>query len=159
MVHVAGTRATSCLQRVELVSSVLLDFAVEMNIPVVPICFSGGLPVNPCAARLEFPFESGQQDIRVGSAITPATLRGLSLAQRSRCVADAINALAPDDEQPLPPNPRFATAGPNVLLESLRLASHRGQQSEALLRCIDGDPVPCIPWIDEFAGFLKSART
>lgn len=94
----------------------------------------------------------------MGVAITPATLRELSLAQRSRFVADAINGLSPDDEQPLPPDPRYAAAGPNVLVESLRLASHRGKQSEALQMALDGDAAPGWPWIDEFAAFLKNAR-
>jgi acyl transferase domain-containing protein/3-hydroxymyristoyl/3-hydroxydecanoyl-(acyl carrier protein) dehydratase/1-acyl-sn-glycerol-3-phosphate acyltransferase len=107
MVHVEGTRALSARERVTKVASVFTDLAIELGLPVIPVRFVGGLPVNPLAERLEFPFEGGQQDIVIGKAIAPEdlrglTLRGLTLKDRSRVVAEAIEALRPADEQPLP---------------------------------------------------------
>jgi len=160
MAHVDGTRATSSRARASQVSSVLLDLALEINLPVVPVRFAGGLPAQPVESRLEFPFECGRQDIRVGPAIPAARLRELPLAQRSRLVLDAINALAPQDERPLPPDPRYLRAGSNVLVESLRFASHRSEESERVLAAVDGVRAGAAAdararWIEEFAAFLR----
>jgi acyl transferase domain-containing protein/3-hydroxymyristoyl/3-hydroxydecanoyl-(acyl carrier protein) dehydratase len=156
MAHVEGTRAKSSRTPVTRVSSVLLDFAMESDLPVVPVFFSGGLPADPVETSLEFPYKDGQQDIRVGSAIAPETLRGLSLAQRSALVINKINALAPENEQPLPSNPRYAAAGTNPLIESLRLASHKGKQSQELLKVIAGESEPASSWVADLVHFLRS---
>jgi len=161
MVHVDGTRATSSRARTLQVSAILLDFALEMNLPVVPVRFIGGLPEDPVSTRLEYPFRYGQQDIRVGSPISPDALREFSLAERSKFVVNAINALAPKDEVPLPAHPGWPNCEGAVLLESMRFASHLCEESRNVLARADNDrvgtPAPG-PWITEFAAFLRSTH-
>ena len=54
MVHADGTRALSCRGRTSQVSAVLLDLAIEQNLPVLPVRFVGGLPAEPvpCSPRV-----------------------------------------------------------------------------------------------------------
>lgn len=163
MVHVDGTRATSSRARTLQVGAILLEFALEMNLPIVPVRFIGGLPVDTVASRLEYPFRYGQQDIRVGCPISADALRESSLAERSKFVVNAINALAPEDEVPLPPHPGWPNSETALLLESLRFASHLGEESRLVLAAAGGEirawtparPAPGT-WIDEFAAFLRN---
>ncbi len=101
MVHVEGTRALSCRTPVSQVSSVFLDLALDMNVPVIPVRFVGGLPVEPVEKRLEFPFGGGRQDIRIGAPILPEMLRNLSLVERSKTVLDSINAARAREREPV----------------------------------------------------------
>jgi 1-acyl-sn-glycerol-3-phosphate acyltransferase len=151
MVHVDGTRATSCRTPVAKVSSVLLDLAMQLQLPVVPVRFIGGLPVEPITERLEFPFRLGRQDIRFGSPLSPDTLRAMTLADRSRAVVQAINALAPEEEQPLPAEP---VASRNVLVECLRLVGNRSTETERLLAVIDGKRKAEGMWEADLAAWL-----
>jgi 3-hydroxymyristoyl/3-hydroxydecanoyl-(acyl carrier protein) dehydratase/1-acyl-sn-glycerol-3-phosphate acyltransferase len=151
MVHVEGTRSTSCRTPVSKVSSVLLDLALQLQVPVVPVRFIGGLPVEPAAERLEFPFGFGRQDIRFGSPLFPDTLKAMTLAERSRAVVQAINALAPEEEQPLPGE---AMASWHVFAECLRLVQDRCGQTERLLAVIDGKRKPEGTWEEEMAVWL-----
>ncbi|MGD0124759.1 MAG: beta-ketoacyl synthase N-terminal-like domain-containing protein [Terriglobia bacterium] len=163
MVHVDGTRATSSRARTSQVSANLLDFAIEMNLPVVPVRFIGGLPADPVLTRLEYPFQYGQQDIRVGSPISADALREFSLAERSKYVVNSINALAPEDEVPLPPHPGWPNSETAVLLESIRFSSHLCEESWLVLAAADGDISVGEParsasaiWVAEFAAFLRN---
>ena len=58
-VHADGTRSTTCLDTTEKVSSVFIDLALELGIPVVPVRFTGGLPVSPISGKAEVPFGHG----------------------------------------------------------------------------------------------------
>ena len=44
LIHSEGTRSLSASDQVQRVSSVVLDFAMEAGLPVVPVRLSGGLP-------------------------------------------------------------------------------------------------------------------
>jgi 3-hydroxymyristoyl/3-hydroxydecanoyl-(acyl carrier protein) dehydratase/1-acyl-sn-glycerol-3-phosphate acyltransferase len=106
MVHVEGTRALTARHRVEKMSSAFLDLAVRMNMPVVPVWFAGGLPVEPLAARSEFPVGLGRQDVLLGAPILPATLAAMPYKERKELVIASINALGdPDHEEPHAPDP------------------------------------------------------
>jgi len=162
MAHVVGTRAKSSRTPVTQVSSVLVDLALEMDLPIVPVRFTGGLPAEPVEERLEFPFGFGRQDIRIGSPIHSAALRSLSLADRSRLVVQAINALTPSNEQPLPPAFSSFDSERSVLVESLRSAGHICSESEMILAAIDGGPKRWANdnrgvWLDEFSMWLREA--
>jgi len=162
MAHVEGTRAKSSRTPVTQVSSVLVDLALEMDLPIVPVRFTGGLPAEPVEERLEFPFGFGRQDIRIGSPIHSAALRSLSLADRSRLVVQAINALTPSNEQPLPPAFSSFDSERSVLVESLRSAGHICSESEMILAAIDGGPKRWANdnrgvWLDEFSMWLREA--
>jgi 1-acyl-sn-glycerol-3-phosphate acyltransferase len=112
MVHVEGTRSVTCRKPVEKMSSAFVDMALAVGAPIVPVRFSGGLPVEPLAARIEFPLGCGRQDYWVGRPILPEELAALPLKDRKAVVIGAINGLGPgnDVEEPLPPDPAFAGA-------------------------------------------------
>ncbi|MGE0786311.1 MAG: 1-acyl-sn-glycerol-3-phosphate acyltransferase [Sandaracinaceae bacterium] len=109
MVHVEGTRAHEARHRVSKMSGIFIDLALEIGAPIVPVRFSGGLPLAPVADKLEFPVGYGAQDYWLGSPIRAAELQRLPYKQRIERVIDAINSLGPtpEDETPHPPDPAF----------------------------------------------------
>lgn len=110
LVHVEGTRSLSCRDRVEKMSGAFVDMALQVGAPIVPVRFVGGLPVDPAAARLEFPLGMGRQDIHLGRPLRPEELSGLHYGARKALVLEAINGLGvPNErEEPLPGDPAFA---------------------------------------------------
>ena len=124
MVHADGTRYVRSGQRVERLTSTLLDMAVELSMPIVPLYFSGGLPEEPLAGKLEVPYRQAAQDYIFGRPIMPEELTALLYPDRRRYVIDAINALAPFSDAPHEPNyaaeNRIAAAFPGASpLESI----------------------------------------
>jgi 3-hydroxymyristoyl/3-hydroxydecanoyl-(acyl carrier protein) dehydratase/1-acyl-sn-glycerol-3-phosphate acyltransferase len=95
LVHVDGTRAQMAGAPVRGISSVLIDLAVKHDMPIVPVRFAGGLPIEPVDEKLEFPIAYGQQDYYLGRAIPAQSLGKMPYAQRARFVADRINNLGP----------------------------------------------------------------
>jgi hypothetical protein len=118
MVHADGTRYVRSGQRVERLTSTLLDLAIDVSLPVVPLYFAGGLPEEPVAQKLEVPYRQAAQDYIFGRPIMPEELSALPYAQRRRHVMDAINALAPFSDAPHEPNyaveDRIAAAAPGA---------------------------------------------
>lgn len=110
LVHVEGTRSLSCRTRVEKMSGAFVDMALQAGAPIVPVRFTGGLPVEPAAKRLEFPLGMGRQDVHLGRPLLPGELSGLHYGARKERVLDAVNALGvPNErEEPLPSDPDFA---------------------------------------------------
>ncbi len=104
MVHADGTRSVSSSQRVERLTSTLLDMAIEMSMPIVPVYFAGGLPEEPLPHKLEVPYGHAAQDYIFGRPILPEELRDRPYAELRRYVMDAINALAPFSDAPHAPN-------------------------------------------------------
>ncbi len=109
MIHVEGTRALSCRERVVKMTGAILEMAIAMRVPVVPVRFVGGLPVEPLEERIEFPVGMGRQDIHIGAPIRAEELEALPYKPRKDRVIRAINALGPGDapEEPLPGDPDF----------------------------------------------------
>lgn len=118
MVHADGTRHVHSGQRVERLTSTLLDMAVEMSLPIVPVYFAGGLPQDPVDHKLEVPYRHAAQDYIFGRPIMPEELSASPYAHRRRLVIDAINDLAPFGDAPNPPNQavenRIAAAAPGA---------------------------------------------
>jgi hypothetical protein len=104
MVHADGTRYVRSGQRVERLTSTLLDLAIDASMPIVPLYFAGGLPEEPVTQKLEVPYRYAAQDYIFGRPIMPEELTALPYAQRRRHVMDAIDALAPFDDAPHEPN-------------------------------------------------------
>ncbi|BBZ48746.1 polyketide synthase dehydratase domain-containing protein [Mycobacterium heidelbergense] len=104
LVHADGTRAVHSGQRVERLTSTLLDMALEASLPIVPVYFAGGLPAEAVDRKLEVPYRHGAQDYIFGRPIMPDELAAWSYADRRRRVIDAINALAPFSDAPHEPN-------------------------------------------------------
>ncbi len=170
MIHSEGTRALSCRTPVANLSSVFIDLALELDLPIIPVRFAGGLPAEPAAQRLEFPLAFGQQDFVIGAPIEPDRMRGLTLVQRTSLVLAAMNGLPPtgNAEQPLPAHPRYPRrAKPtetvaeikSVLVETLRHAPTRSPMTEALLASLeDQTPVPAASdaekWLERLRQWL-----
>jgi 1-acyl-sn-glycerol-3-phosphate acyltransferase len=113
LVHVEGTRSLSCNRTpVEKMSSLFIDMALQVNAPIVPVRFFGGLPVEPLDKRIEYPLDHGKQSFWFGSPILPETLAALPYKERKALVMAGMNELgpAPADERPYPGNPDFGAA-------------------------------------------------
>ena len=124
MVHADGTRYVRSGQRVERLTSTLLDLAIDASMPILPLYFAGGLPEEPVAQKLEVPYRQAAQDYIFGRPIMHEELAALPYAHRRRRVMDAINALAPFSDAPHEPNyaaeSRIAAAIPGATpLESI----------------------------------------
>ncbi len=112
MIHIEGTRALSCRAQVSKMSGTFIDLAIELGSAIVPVRFTGGLPVEPLAERSEFPVNMGRQDIYLGRPIRPEELRSLGYRERSGRVLGAINGLGPASEleRPHAPDPELEAA-------------------------------------------------
>jgi 3-oxoacyl-(acyl-carrier-protein) synthase/3-hydroxymyristoyl/3-hydroxydecanoyl-(acyl carrier protein) dehydratase/1-acyl-sn-glycerol-3-phosphate acyltransferase len=168
MVHVEGTRGLSCRNAVVKMSGAFLDMALAASVPVVPVRFTGGLPVEPLAQRTEFPVGMGTQQIWVGRPIHPGELAALNYKDRKDLVVHEINSLGPDNgiEQPSTPDPGFEIAAREwsartgasiqdaVVLEALRRLE---TPCEPIKRLLDGavsghlmlDDTPDGRWVAE----------
>ncbi len=145
-VHTDGTRAQSCRERTTRCSSVLLDLALELHVPIVPVRFTGGLPVDPIEGKAEFPVGHGSQDYWIGEPIEASELREMGLRQRVDRVVSAINNLgvSVDADGPRPDDPEFAAlaeqwrqqTGSNdvfaALWRGLEQAAHTGSDTQLL---------------------------
>ena len=155
MIYAEGTRTLHCRQPVRRISAVFPDLAVAAGMPIVPVRFAGGLPVpgEDNAARLEFPFGFGRQDIYLGRPIMPETLAAKPLGERRDRILDALNGLGPDlmAENPSPPDVEFAAgvarwtdewniAGPRAtVLHAIASDPSMGPKLTALVDSIRGD--------------------
>ena len=128
MVHVEGTRSLTCRRPVEKMSGAFIDMAMEVSAPIVPVRFSGGLPVAPLTERIEYPVDMGRQDIYFGRALWPEELRALGYKERKQAVIDGINRLGPAaaEELPLPGDVAFAERVARHLAEHDVSAEHAG---------------------------------
>lgn len=107
--HVEGRLGLSCRKPVSKMSSVFVDLAREAGLPIIPVKFVGGLPVEDMKSTLDFPFGYAKQDYRVGRPILCEELEKLPYAKRRKHVIDAINNLGPSakSEMPHPPDLAF----------------------------------------------------
>ena len=137
MVHADGTRHVRSGQRVQRLTSTLLDMAIDMSLPIVPLYFAGGLPEEPVDEKLEVPYRHAAQDYIFGPPIIPEELAAWPYADRRRRVIDAINDLAPFGDAPHEPNyaveDRIVAAAPG--------ASHLESIWESIEDALDGLPV------------------
>ena len=109
LVHVDGTRATEAGLPTEKVSSVLIDLAIKYQIPIVPVRFAGGLPLEASTEKLEFPVGFGAQDYYIGAAIEPGELEALPYVERAKKVLSLINSVGPmgKSDSPIPGDEKF----------------------------------------------------
>jgi hypothetical protein len=136
LVHADGTRYARSGQRVERLTSALLDMAIDASTPIVPVYFAGGLPEEPVDRKLEVPYRHAAQDYIFGRPIMPEELTAWPYAHRRRRVMDAINALAPFSDAPHEPN----CAVENRVAGTLPGAS----PLESIWACID-DALDALP--------------
>ena len=112
LVHVDGTRVQTCRHRVADCSSLFVRLAVELDMPIVPVRFRGGLPVRSMDRWFDFPIGYGRQDYWIGRPILPSDLATIDADARRALILGRLNRLggAIEDEQPNPPDPDFAEA-------------------------------------------------
>ncbi|MFK7989539.1 MAG: beta-ketoacyl synthase N-terminal-like domain-containing protein [Sandaracinaceae bacterium] len=172
MVHVEGTRAQSARHRVEKMSGVFCDLAIEAGMPIVPVRFSGGLPVSPSDTKLEYPLGMGRQDYWLGTPIDPQELAAVPYKERIERVVNAIGGLGPsaETEEPLAPDPEFAVRvaqriqdgahpGMAALVEVL---AERESVHPAVRSLLDpGAPAPSddaqAAWVEGLASLVRSS--
>jgi hypothetical protein len=152
-VHVEGELARSCRHRVQRLSSVFIDLAQELRLPIVPVRFAGGLPVEEQARPLDFPVGYGRQDYHLGRPVLPDELAPLHYAQRRQRILDAINTLGPrgQDEAPSVPSPELAAR-----IEKWRLAG-RDEARAVMLAILEAAPAPS-PETTELLAELAAGR-
>jgi 3-oxoacyl-(acyl-carrier-protein) synthase/3-hydroxymyristoyl/3-hydroxydecanoyl-(acyl carrier protein) dehydratase/1-acyl-sn-glycerol-3-phosphate acyltransferase len=108
MVHVEGTRAFDCRTPVQKMTGAWLDLAVAANVAVVPVRFTGGLPIETAGQRLDFPVAMGSQDVWIGKPLLPEELSALNYGDRKALALSRMNGLGPDQDSPLPSDLDFA---------------------------------------------------
>lgn len=158
--HPQGTRSQHAAESVTTVSSTILDMAVRLQLPIVPVRFSGGLPIEPIDGKLEFPVGYGAQDYWIGPSISPEALSALPYAERSRTVVAAIESLGPvpSAELPAAPDPGLSQRVSrrsqrseldeveSVFVEVLQGLTSPSEQTRAVLQAVEqghrilGDP-------------------
>ena len=108
--HVEGEQALSCRHRVKRMSAVIVDVALDLNLPILPLRYSGGLPVEPLPEIVSFPDGFGQQDYTLGQPLMPEQLRRLPRPKAAEWVVETLNLMTPtpEAEQPLPRAPQRA---------------------------------------------------
>lgn len=114
LVHTEGTRSLQCRIPVQVVARSLVDRAVKARMPIVPVRFVGGLPVEPLAERIEFPYRYGKFDIVVGKALHPETLEPMASDARRDAVLEAMIGVGEpwELEEPYPGDERIAAEVP-----------------------------------------------
>ncbi len=141
LVHAAGTRSTRCREPVTRISGVILDLALSEGLPIVPVRFSGGLPVEPGSDRLEFPLGFAKQDIYLGAPLDPRSLTALPLGERKARILSALNGPGPDlmMERPNAPDETFRQRVA-TLVEETGLNPTRATVLQAMIDYPDPDP-------------------
>jgi 3-hydroxymyristoyl/3-hydroxydecanoyl-(acyl carrier protein) dehydratase/1-acyl-sn-glycerol-3-phosphate acyltransferase len=139
LIHVEGKHALKAGQPVEVVSTSLIDMAVANGVPIVPLRFSGGLPIEPVTEPLAFPFGYGKQDFRIGVPILAEALAPLSSAARKARVLEALNGfdVGGDGEIPQEGDSAFVAA-----VHHWRQARGVGEVEAALWCTLQESPNP-----------------
>lgn len=152
LVHVDGTRARSADVPAARVSSIFLDMAISKNIPLIPVRFVGGLPVEPLENPIDFPYLNGKQDYLIGAPVYAEQLAALPYAQRPKMVLEKINSLGPKpgEDLPLAPDKDF-TSRTAFFKESFKLPTIQAMLF-AILQSIDD---PC----EETAHLIKAVQS
>jgi hypothetical protein len=92
LVHLDGTRAVSCHEETKNVNSVIIDEAVRLDIPLVPLRMTGGLPFEG-DRKLDYPVNAGKQDYWIGKSIRSAMLKPMNLKERKDYILGKLNSL------------------------------------------------------------------
>lgn len=172
LIHVEGTRARTAGLPVGTVSSALIDMACDANITLVPIRFTGGLPVTEAETRLDYPTGFGDENVRVGVPLDARELRRLPPVSRRQLVLERLNRLVPKNEVPNPPKPWFereirrlqaqmsAPEDKLAVVAALTLLSHRSDETSFLLGNLARDDesfedTPEGRWLRRLARFIR----
>lgn len=130
LIHVEGARRLSCRQPVTKIGAAVIDLALEAGVAIVPVRFTGGLPIEPAKEKLDLPFGLGKQDYHIGKPIAARELAALPLKERKARVLDAINGagLPHEAERPIAADEAYRRA------MERRAAASGSSLFEAILR-------------------------
>ncbi len=92
LIHLDGTRASSCQEETKNVNSVIIDEAINNDIPLVPLRMTGGLPFEG-DRKLDFPVNAGKQDYWIGKSIRPDFLKTMNIKERKEYILNRLNNL------------------------------------------------------------------
>lgn len=171
LVHTAATRVLSCRVPLTVMSGFFVDLALRLDLPIVPVRFAGGLPVETMDDFRDFPIGFTGQDYHLGRAIRPGELAPLGREARIRLILERINALgpAPSEEEPNPPDAAFrqrvqtwigetgTTQFKAVALSALQCYPHGSAMTDRLLAALEAGPL-VIGESDDEAWFGRWAR-
>ena len=104
----SGQREWVARTRLREVSSVWLELAMRLNMPVVPVRFSGCLPLEDPGHPSDLPWGLGRLDVRFGAEIAPEELTALTVKPRKMRVLQALNDFCMEREVPNAPQPDLA---------------------------------------------------
>jgi hypothetical protein len=165
---VEGELGLTCRQPVTRLSAVFLDLALELDLPIVPVRFIGGLPILPLQHTIPFPTEFGRQDYVCGEPIFPVALSGRPLPERIAEVIARINAVEPvnSHEHPLPGEASFVAAVKKrvasgasdwaaAMIETIARAHSQFPGLIALNDSVLSDRDSSDPWLAAFAAYLR----
>ncbi len=109
-IDVEGRRETYAGYKLNELSSIWIDLALQLNIPIVPVRFYGALPQSGTDV-CDFPEGFGQENVVFGEPVSPGFLKGLTLYERRDYLLDILNGF-PEiiDEKTTLPDPVFAEA-------------------------------------------------
>ena len=124
LLHVEGKLGLTCRDPLKSLSSVFIDMALDKKLPIVPVKFVGGLPVEKMNNTLDFPTGYAKQDYYIGSPIFPDELYSLPYVERKKIVLAAINGLGPLHNKEIPNSPD------NKFLDEVNLWKEKAHVSE-----------------------------
>ncbi len=125
----SGQREWVARQRLTEVSSVWIEMALRLGLPLVPVRFSGGVPLDNPEKAQDFPVGLGRQKVCFGAELSHASLANLSSRVRKTRVLQALNDFNLEEERPCQPDPDFAAEW------QATIARFQGHPVAALLLC------------------------
>lgn len=177
LVHTAASRVLSCRVPLAVLSGFFIDLALRLELPIVPVRFAGGLPVETMDDFRDFPIGFTGQDYYLGRSIGPDELGRLRREQRTRLLLDRINGLGPSPSEELPNPPdiifrrrvqrRIAETGTSqfkaVALSALESYPRPSRMTERLLAALAGAPLLVGQsdderWFGQWARWLTDGR-
>ncbi len=95
LIHVDGTRSQCYKDEAKNLNSVIIDEAIKLDIPLVPLRITGGLPQNG-DRKLDYPINEGKQDYWIGRSIRSSHIKNMNLKERKEYILNKINGLGND---------------------------------------------------------------
>ncbi len=155
LIHAEGTRSLQERQPVTVVSSAVIDAAVSMGLPIIPVRFARGLPLQPLKARLEFPIGYGRQELWLGASIPLDQLVPLTSLERRKHVLACLNHLGGQltREEACVPDTAFAA-------RVQRAQEQRGwHETRAVLSCVLADIAEASEETQRLRAFVDGEAT
>ncbi len=100
LVHVGGTREQSEHERIQKISSFIIDAALQHSVPIVPLLLKNGLPNSDQGKKYEYPYQFGKQNIIIGAQLEPKVFNDLISVDRSNLFLQKLYQLTDLNTEP-----------------------------------------------------------